>query len=107
MSGAPEPQPGDGKKNAGAQGWALEPHVCRECFSRLLTRETDAGTTRVYCPNCGLLADGPVQTLCACGIEVMRDGAYGKRRVSAGLRCRSNPNPTPDFPSLFVAVSES
>jgi hypothetical protein len=34
----------------------------------------------------------------------MRDGVNGPRMVDAGLRCRPNPKPTPDFPSLFVAL---
>ena len=107
MSGTPGPLLTGAKKNARDPlqdaGWTLEPHVCRSCFARLLSRKTDAGETVIQCSNCGALSPGPIETLCACGAIMLRDGVRGPRPVTVGLRCRPNPSPTPDFPSLFVA----
>lgn len=76
----------------------LEPHVCRHCFGRLVSRQ--AGDAREFeCTNCGASVVGPsVDALCACG-HPAPVGVF-----SGLLRCAPNPNPTPEFPSLFVAV---
>lgn len=91
---------------AAADAWRLEPHVCRACFSRLVSRP-DAGGRRYHCTNCGLeaLGAGP-EVLCSCGLKIRRPlkgAGSGHTLVDAGVRCMANPAPTPEFPSLFVA----
>lgn len=85
------------------QTWALEPHVCRHCFGRLISQPA-AGRTRYVCSNCGAedLGDGP-DVLCACGLALRNHGPSGGM-LNAGLRCQPNPSPSPEFPSLFVAA---
>lgn len=83
--------------------FALEPHVCRHCFGRLLS--TDAGTgdgasRRYVCSNCGAAAVGAeAGVLCCCGVQLKHRGAVG-----ALLACAPNPNPTPEMPSQIVAI---
>jgi ribosomal protein L37AE/L43A len=84
----------------------LENHVCRLCFSRLVSRPY-AGTVRAYvCTNCGATETGITPSvLCSCGITIRkpkRSGASGITLVDAGIRCVRNENPTPEFPSIFV-----
>lgn len=91
---------------ADADAWRLEPHVCRACFSRLVSRQAPGG--RMYhCTNCGLEAQGAgPEVLCSCGMKVRRPlkgAGSGHALVDAGVRCMPNPDPRPDFPSLFVA----
>lgn len=85
-----------------ADAGRLEPHVCRHCFGRLFSRLLAAGqpdVRRWECSNCGAVADGPSSSaLCACG--VVKQAGPGVKL----LQCAPNPNPTADFPSLFVAV---
>ena len=100
---------GQSRKNrarAPADGatWALEPHVCRHCFGRLVSAPAPGGARRYVCSNCGADAYGDApDVLCACGLKLRNHGP-GPRLVDAGLRCQPNPNPRPDFPSLFVAA---
>ena len=86
-------------------GWRLEPHVCRCCFSRLVSRSVDGvdGRKRLYkCPNCDLQAEGArADVLCACGLKV-RNGKG--TLVDAGVRCHENRARSPGFPSLYVAT---
>lgn len=109
MRGGCAPDPGSLKKNAGAgddaTGWALEPHVCRHCFSRLVSKTDGSGVVQARCPNCDAVSAGGVDSLCACGIRLRRDGPAGTRLVDAGIRCKPNPSPSPEFPSLFVAIA--
>ena len=83
--------------------WTLEPHVCRECFGRLVSCPGTGG--RLYrCTNCDAEAVGATAAvLCACGTTVRRHGP-GAGHADAGLRCRANPSQSPEFPSAFVAV---
>lgn len=83
----------------------LEPHVCRYCFGRLASLIGPDGLPSVECTNCGAVIAGPVSNLCACGVKIRRDGPAGPRWVDAGLRCKPNPGPTPEFPSVFVAIA--
>lgn len=77
----------------------LEPHVCRHCFGRLVSRPASEPLREFECSNCGAAAVGPSsEVLCACG-HPAPPGVF-----SGLLRCAPNPNPTPEFPSLFVAV---
>jgi hypothetical protein len=106
---APEPRPDD---------WRLEPHVCRSCFSRLVSRpvQTQAlnhgpavGPTRLYqCTNCGLeAAGGSAAVLCSCGIKLRKATKAGRSSVvlvDAGIRCAANPEIRADFSQLYVAL---
>lgn len=87
-------------------GWLLEPHVCRHCFGRLVSKADGArpGAWRFLCTNCGAEEVGAAPAvLCACGIQLRNHGP-GPDLVDAGLRCQPNPEPSPDFPSLYVAA---
>lgn len=79
-------------------GWAIEDHVCRVCFGRILMRET-FDRRRIYrCSNCGAEAEGrTAAVVCSCGIKL-------KTNVDAGIRCQVHDTPTPEFPSQVVAV---
>jgi len=99
--------PSDSKKRARAPdadvpAWRLEPHVCRHCFGRLVSAPAAGGGRWFECTNCGTHADGASPAvLCACGL--MMKNPTGGLPIAVGLRCQPNPNPTPEFPSLFVA----
>lgn len=84
--------------------WHLEPHVCRCCFSRIVSRPADDDDhRRVYhCPNCGMEAEGSrASVLCACGMKVRKGkGSF----VDAGVRCHLNADRSPGFPQLYVAT---
>jgi hypothetical protein len=105
---APEPRP---------EAWRLEPHVCRACFSRLVscateTRVLDDGplvpSMRLYqCTGCGVEALGSVPSvLCSCGLKLRKPtkaGRSGVALVDAGIRCVANPEIRAEFSQLFVA----
>ena len=94
---------GNNKKNDECR---LEPHVCRECFARLVSFPVGGGLRRYFCPNCGAEAEATsADELCCCGIKIRKPGRSGKAAVlvDAGVRCIPNPDPTPLFPSLYVA----
>lgn len=89
----------------------LEPHICRGCLSRLVSRAVPGQPGRLYvCTNCGVeLVGAAPDAACCCGTKISRprrDGTSGYRMVDAGIRCRPNPAPTPEFPSLIVAVED-
>lgn len=92
------------KKN---EAWQLEPHICKKCFGRIASRPVPGGDLREYsCTNCGLEAQSSsADALCCCGIKIRKIGRSGKAgaMVDAGVRCIPNPEPSPMFPSLFVA----
>lgn len=99
-----ESAPGGNCKKNGL--WQLEPHICRSCFARLASQSTGGGHRRYVCTNCGTEAEAAdAGALCCCGIKVRKPGRGGKGEtlVDAGVRCIPNPNPTPLFPSLYVA----
>lgn len=77
--------------------WRLEPHACRVCFGRLVSRRPVAGGPRIYrCTNCGMEIPGArASVLCCCGMKL----ATGR---DAGLRCIRNPKRTPECPSEIV-----
>lgn len=83
-----------------AELWVLEPHCCRHCFGRLVSRAD--GNERVYrCTNCGVERSGlKSAVLCACGATVHRKGGGD---VNLGLRCVENKTRTPECPSEIVA----
>lgn len=89
--------------------WKLEPHICRHCFARILSRPGADGQRVYQCSNCGheAIGDSPA-VLCSCGIKLRQtktDGRPGDYSVDAGIRCHRNPAPTPEFPGLYVASS--
>ena len=103
-------------READADAWSLEPHICRACFSRIVSRAADAGPagSRLYlCTNCGLEASGATPAvLCSCGMTVRRPTDKRRRSsqvvfVDAGVRCVPNPKIQADFSSLFVALDQS
>jgi hypothetical protein len=95
-----------GPTQAPDAGLALEPHVCRHCFGRLASEPGEDGHRRYQCTNCGASAAGATPAvLCACGLTFRRHGRADQPQ-DAGLRCQQNPSPTPEFPSLFVAVEQ-
>lgn len=88
--------------------WALEQHICRSCFGRLVSRPGDVDGWRVYlCTNCGIEASAlAAAQVCCCGTKLRKptaSGRSGSALIDAGIRCQVNPAPTPDFPSVIVA----
>lgn len=90
--------------------WRLEPHICRACFSRLVSQGTQGtqGTRRYHCTNCGLEAVAPgADALCCCGTKIRRPtkgSKSGHTLVDAQIRCIENPAPSPEMPSVIVAA---
>lgn len=78
--------------------WALTAHCCRVCFGRVLMRET-FDRRRVYrCAGCGIEREGKTEAaICSCGIRL-------KTGIDAGIRCRVQAEPTPEFPAQVVAA---
>lgn len=76
--------------------WRLEPHACRICFARLVSRRTVGGKRVIRCTNCGTEIEHPrIAGLCCCGITL----STGR---NAGVRCIHNPKRTPECPSEIV-----
>jgi len=88
--------------------WRLEPHICRACFSRLVSQGAGGASRRYHCTNCGLEAVAEAaDALCCCGTKIRRPtkgSKSGHSLVDAGIRCVVNPSPTPDMPSVIVAA---
>lgn len=63
------------------------------------------------CSNCGAEEHGTTAAcLCCCGMKLRKSGKTGRTgaaEVDAGIRCCVNPSPTPEFPSLIVAMEVS
>lgn len=78
--------------------WALTPHCCRVCFSRVLVRET-FDRRRVYrCAGCGVEQEGRSEAaICCCGLKL-------KTGVDAGIRCVVSQDRTPEFPQEITAA---
>jgi len=83
--------------------WALEPHVCKRCFGRIVSRKVgDVGDKLYQCSNCGDEAEGAdPSVLCACGACLPRKGGSP---IKLALKCQSNAAPSPEFPSLYIAT---
>lgn len=77
--------------------WRLEPHVCRVCFGRIVSRAADQDGKRLYrCACCGVSEPGAsARVLCSCGVKL--------NARSAGIRCEPNKNKTAEFPFEIVA----
>lgn len=88
-------------------GWQLEPHCCRNCFGRIVSRKHPDGGRDYHCPNCGIEGSGQKPSvICACGMKLRKskgDGRSSFTLVDAGLRCHLNQRQSPEFPALYVA----
>ncbi len=90
--------------------WRLEPHVCRTCFGRIMSRPGERVGERVFrCSNCGTEASGSdAAVLCCCGVTMRKAARNGSRhggtQVNAGIRCITNPEPSPLLPGEIVAM---
>lgn len=87
--------------------WRLEPHVCRQCFARVVSQKAAEGGRRYLCTNCGLegVSRKP-STICACGIKLRRrrsEGGTAQSLTDAGVRCHENRHRTLEFPSVITA----
>lgn len=94
------------KKKTPGHGWAIEDHICRSCFGRILSQPGEDGDSSYRCSHCGAVAYGrSAAVLCCCGI-VGKSRARGKSAapVNLGIRCVPNPDPTPEFPGEIVAT---
>lgn len=92
----------------GAQDtWALEPHCCRICFGRLVSKPAASGLTRYRCTNCEEESQHTdASVACCCGIKIRKRngvGRHGGPMVDAGIRCIANPERSPMFPAAYVA----
>lgn len=81
--------------------WAITPHCCRVCFSRVLVRET-FDRRRIYrCAGCGVEKEGRSEAvICSCGIKL-------KTGVDAGIRCEVNAQRSPEWPAEITAAQAS
>lgn len=83
----------------------LTDHVCRVCFGRILKGHRPEGhpdehAHRYVCTNCGAESvHRSISSLCACGMRTKTGRDYG-------LRCQRNEQPTPEFPSVVIAVQQ-
>lgn len=79
--------------------WTLEPHLCRSCGGRLLSRPS-IRSNDYRCARCGTEAEASSpEAICFCGIRV---GSIGR---DAGVRCTRNPHPTHNVPDEIIAVA--
>lgn len=103
-------RPGSGPetKKIAREGLTLEPHVCRRCFGRILSRDLGGGQHEYICSNCGLCARGSKPSVvCSCGMTLRKATASrsaGAKPQDAGIRCIPNPNIGPEFPAEIVAA---
>ena len=83
--------------------WELEPHVCKACFGRIVSRKIGDVDDKLYqCSNCGAEAEGSgPSVLCACGVCLPRKGGSP---IKLGLKCQQNTERGTDFPSLYIAT---
>jgi hypothetical protein len=78
--------------------WSLTDHVCRICFSRVLTRTTFDNRKLFKCSNCETeVEDQHVTGLCCCGMKL-------RNKRDAGVRCVVNQERRPECPSYIVAI---
>lgn len=81
------------------QVWAIEDHVCRVCFNRVLSTTNEDGTKHYRCSGCGLDRVGKsAREICACGITLPPN-----KSKNMGVRCQRNDKPTPDEPLEIYA----
>jgi hypothetical protein len=86
--------------------WAIQDHICRKCFGRVISASIEA-QTHYRCTNCGYEVTGSdVDVICCCGIKYKKGGRKGSKNVApvdAGIRCIKNPNQTTEFCCEIVA----
>lgn len=77
--------------------WRLEPHCCRVCFGRILSRAQSEPGARVFrCADCGIEKTAThASALCACGVRL--------NARNAAIRCEPNERRTPEFPFEICA----
>lgn len=87
--------------------WRLEPHICRSCFGRLVSRHLAGDLHEYRCTNCEATSQHTDATMaCCCGIKVRKRNGAGRSggpMVDAGIRCIPNPEKSPSFPAAYVA----
>lgn len=81
--------------------WRLEPHACRICFGRIVSRRQVDGPRLYRCANCGTeVLGGRPSALCCCGMKL----ATGR---DAGVRCVRNPKRTTELTSEIIVEAAS
>lgn len=78
------------KRRRAAPGWQVSNHACRHCFGRVLQRSAGGVVIDARCSECGASVTGPVEELCACGVECDEIGFV--------LKCVRNTNVTKENP---------
>lgn len=81
------------------KGWFLQPHVSACCLARMASRTLKDRTIEYICTSCDRIYPAVkghlMGSACACSMQV------GKR--NAGIRCKVNTNPKPEFPATVYA----
>lgn len=75
-----------------ADRWRLTDHCCRVCFGRVLRHEDGH---RLRCAECGAEGEGPVESMCFCGVEVCGEQPF---------QCLPNPERGADTPNEVCVV---
>lgn len=86
----------------GSPEWVLAPHICRQCFGRLLVRQKSGRTDYIFrCACCGAQATGQdASVMCWCGATL----AEGK---DMGMRCQHNDSRSSEWlPEIVAKVQE-
>lgn len=90
--------------------WRLEPHVCKNCFGRVMSRAGDVVGERIFrCSNCGTERAGrDASVMCCCGVTLRKAARSGLKTggetLDAGIRCVTNPLKTELMPGEIVAM---
>lgn len=79
-------------------GWDFEPHACRNCRARVMSRERADGVREYRCSCCGFRGEGKVESVCSCGHNW---GAHGHV-----LKCLANPNVSVEIPFEILVRGE-
>ena len=75
--------------------WALTPHICRQCFGRVLARQDGA----FRCACCGEEGAGETEAvICCCGLKL-------EGTKDMGMRCQINEERTPEWLGEIVATA--
>ena len=87
--------------------WRLEPHVCKACFGRLVSRQLLNDIREYRCTSCETSTQHTDATVgCCCGIKIRKRNTVGRAggpMIDAGIRCIPNPEKNAAFPSAYVA----
>jgi len=75
--------------------WALTPHICRQCFGRVLARQDGA----FRCACCGEEGAGETEAvICCCGLKL-------EGTKDMGMRCQINEERTPEWLGEIIATA--